>query len=129
MRLARAFNGIGRAGGDDHVAAGATTGERLEGTMKTSTTTWAAALAGAVLISMAGRAEWVAAWLAMGSLAIAPLPLAIVLALAPRRQGEIPAAAAEALARSQAEPPAPPSPPGRRAEASPSAWHARPLSA
>ena len=91
--------------------------------------TWAGALAWAALISVAGRGEWTGAWLALGTIAFAPLALAILAALSPRRDGLISAADAEALAWSQAEPPSPPMPRGRRVEASRPAWRPQPLSA
>ena len=97
--------------------------------MKTSTTSVAIALGWAVLVSVAGRGEWVASWLAMGTLSLAPLALAILVALSPRRQGQVSAAEAEALAWSQAEPPAPPKIKGHRVETPSRAWHARPSSA
>ena len=57
--------------------------------MKISKWTWATALAWAALISAAGRGEWSTSWLALATIALAPLALAILAALAPRREGLI----------------------------------------
>ncbi len=64
-----------------------------------------AALAWAALISAAARSEPAAAWLAIGTMAFAPLALAILAARAPARRGFMAAADAEALAWSQPGPP------------------------
>ena len=65
--------------------------------MKVSKMPWAAALAWAALISSAGRGEWAASWLALATIALAPLALAILAALSPRREGLMSASDAEAL--------------------------------
>ena len=97
--------------------------------MKVSKMTFAAALAWAALISAAGRGEWSTSWLALATIALAPLALAILAALAPRREGLISAVDAEALAWSQVEPPSPPKPKGRPAEAPRPARRPQPLPA
>lgn len=60
-----------------------------------------AALAWAALISAAGRSEPAAAWLAIGTIALAPLALAILASLMEAQPGRVPAAEAQALAWSQ----------------------------
>ena len=97
--------------------------------MKVSKWTLAATLAWAALISAAGRGEWAASWFALATIALAPLALAILAALSPRREGLMSASDAEALAWSQAEPPAPPKPKGRPAEAPRPAWRPQSLPA
>ena len=97
--------------------------------MKISKWAWAAALAWAALISVAGRGEWTGAWLALGTIAFAPLVLAIFAALTPRKDGLMSALDAEALAWSQPEPPSAPKPKGRQAEAPRPTWRPQPLSA
>lgn len=97
--------------------------------MKVSKMTWAAALAWAALISVAGCGEWAASWLALGTIAFAPLALAILAAFSPRRKGLMSAADAEALVWTQSKPPSPPKSKGRPAEASRPAWRPQPLSA
>lgn len=97
--------------------------------MKISKWTWAAALAWAALTLAAGRGEWAASWLALGTIALTPLTLAILAALAPRREGLISAVDAEAIAWSQVEPPSPPRPKGRPAEAPRPARRPQPLPA
>ena len=92
--------------------------------------TWTfAALGWAALISAAGRSEPAAAWLAIGTLAFAPLALAILAFRAKPRPGCIPAAEAEALAWSQSPPPARRPPAGLAVPASSGQWRAQPLSA
>lgn len=97
--------------------------------MKVSKMTCAAALAWAALISAAGRGEWAASWLALGTIAFAPLALAIFAALTPRKDGLMSAADAEALVWTQSKPPSPPKPKGRPAEASRPAWRRQSLPA
>ena len=88
-----------------------------------------AAIAWAALISAAGHAEPAAAWLAIGTIAFAPLALAILVSQAKTSPGRMPAAEAEALAWSQAEPPAQRPPTGRAVRTSPVRLGAHPLSA
>lgn len=101
--------------------------------MKVSKTTWAATIAWAALISAAGvaRGDWAACWLSLATFAFAPLGLAILAALSPRRHGLMSAAEAEALAWSQERPTAPPRQGGqaRPVEAHLPAWRPQPLSA
>jgi len=88
-----------------------------------------AALAWAGLMSAACHAEPAAAWLAIGTLAFAPLALAIVASLIKAKPGSMSAADAEALAWLQPSPPAQRPPAGRAIPASPVGWRAQPLSA
>ena len=97
--------------------------------MKVSKWTLASTLAWAALISATERGEWAASWLALGTIALTPLALALIAALSPRRDGLMSAVDAEALVWTQSEPPAPPKPKGRPAEASRPAWRPQPLSA
>jgi hypothetical protein len=78
-----------------------------------------AAIAWAALISAAARSEPAAAWLAVGTIALAPLALAALAALARPRPGAIRAIDAEAVAWSQAAPPAPPRPKAKGLAAGP----------
>ena len=90
--------------------------------------TWTA-IAWAALISAATRSEPAAAWLAAGTIAFAPLALAIVASRVKASPGSIPEAEAEALAWSQPSPPAGLPPTGRDVPASSVGWRAQPLSA
>jgi len=90
--------------------------------------TWTA-VAWAALISAEAHAEPAAAWLAIGTLAFAPLALAILASRVKARPGCIPAAEAEALAWSQSPPPARRPPAGLAVPASSGQWRAQPLSA
>lgn len=99
---------------------------------KISKRTWAAAIAWPLLISATGLADgdWGACWLALATFAFAPLGLAIIAALSPRKAGLISAVDAEAIVWSQARPPAPPRLGGqaRPVEAHRPAWRPQPLS-
>ncbi len=88
-----------------------------------------AALGWGALISIAGRSEPAAAWLAIGAMAWAPLALAILASLAKPRRGAMRAAEAEALAWSQPAPPAPRPPAGRAIRTGFALPLAQPLSA
>ena len=88
-----------------------------------------AALAWAALISAAGRAEPASAWLALGTIAFAPLALAIMATRAKPSPGRTAAAEAEALAWSQPAPPVPRPPAGRAIRTDFARGLAQPLSA
>ena len=87
------------------------------------------ALAWAALISAAGRREPAAARLAIGTIALAALALAILSSLAKAKPGMLAAAEAQALAWSQGEPPARMPPPGRAIPAAELRLRAQPFSA
>ncbi len=76
--------------------------------MKVSKNAWAASVAWAAAISAATRGEPAAAWLAVWTIAIAPLTLTLLAAALPRPAGLISAMDAEALAWEQPWPPSPP---------------------
>ena len=88
-----------------------------------------AALGWAALISAAGHSEPSSVWLAVGTIAWAPLALAILASRAKARPGAIAAAEAEALAWSQPAPPAQRPPVGRAVRAGPIRLRVQPLSA
>jgi hypothetical protein len=88
-----------------------------------------AAVGWAALISAAAHAEPAAAWLAIGTLAYAPLALAIMASRVKARPGSMPAAQAEAIAWSQPASPAQRPPAGRAVPTSSVRWSVQPLSA
>jgi hypothetical protein len=88
-----------------------------------------AALAWAGLMSAACHAEPAAAWLAIGTIAFAPLALVAIASRVKAKPGSMAAADAEALAWSQPSPPARRPPAGRAIPAASVRWRAQPLSA
>ena len=88
-----------------------------------------AALAWAALISAAGRSEPAAAWLAMGTIALAPLALAILASLIEAEPERVAAAEAQALAWSQCSHRARRPPGGRAVPAAAGLARAQPLPA
>lgn len=89
-----------------------------------------AALAWAALILAAGHAQPASAWLALGTIAFAPLALAIMASRAKPSPGRMAAADVEALAWAQPAPPPQHRPPAGRSVRSGSVrWRAQPLSA
>ena len=99
--------------------------------MKVSKKAWAASIAWAALISAATRGEPEAAWLAVWTIALAPLALTLLAAALPRPAGRTSATDAEALAWEQPWPPSPPRARGKPIplEAALPVWRAQPLSA
>jgi hypothetical protein len=90
--------------------------------------TWIlAAIGWAALTSAAGHAQPAAAWLAIGTIGLAPLALAILCEAAPARPGSIRAVDAEALVWTRPDPEAPRATPGAGLRGA-VRWPAQPLS-